>query len=65
MNEELERADANLGKAVFAWLDALSQAEGTTDVDELYRNTRQAIPDITISKALIQAWAAKQKPDEA
>ena len=62
MNEELERADANLGKAAWAWLDALSQTEETTDVDELYRNTRQAIPDITISKAFIEAWAAQKKP---
>ena len=62
--EKLEHADSNLCKAVFAYLDALGQVEETTDVAELYRNTRQYTPDITISKSAIQAWAAlKGKTD--
>jgi len=56
--EKLERANDNLGKAVFAYLDALSQYEETTNVDELYRNIRQGIPDITISKSFIRAWVS-------
>jgi hypothetical protein len=56
--EKLERADGKLWKAVFAFLDALSQYEETTDVDELYRQIRASTPDITISKSAIRAWAA-------
>ncbi len=56
--EKLERADGKLWIAVFAYLDALSQAEETTDVDELYRQFRASNPDITISKSAIRAWAA-------
>jgi hypothetical protein len=56
--EKLERADGQLWKAVFNFLDALSEAEETTDVDELYRQFRASNPDMTISKSAIGAWAA-------
>lgn len=58
--KKLETADGNLGKAAFAFLDALSQYEETTDVDELYRNVRALSPDITISKSFIR-WATERK----
>jgi hypothetical protein len=58
--EKLERADGKLCKAVFTFLDALSQFEETTDVDELYRNVRQNNPGIIISKSVIRAWAAQK-----
>lgn len=57
--EKFERADGKLWRAILTFLDALSQYEETTDVDELYRLTRQYNPGITISKAAIRAWQPK------
>lgn len=55
--ENLESADGKLGKAAWAWLDALSQYEEDTDVDYLFNESRNLVPDITISKDFIRAWA--------
>jgi hypothetical protein len=60
----LESADRKLGKAVFDWLDALSEYEETTDVGELARVSRQAMPDIIISKSMIEAWQAFRGRDK-
>jgi hypothetical protein len=62
--ERFERAHDKLCKAVFTFLDALSQYEETTDVDELYRLIRQLNPDITISKSIIRAWAVPESGDD-
>ena len=56
---KLERADGVLWKAAFGFLDALSQYEETTDVDELYGNCRALNPGITIRKWAIEAMRSR------